>query len=265
MSYFFNGTTGLVANGTYLDPRPVNLTVAYPFLMCCWFFPTDNSTDQDLVMLQNTNTNDAYWLSIAGTVANDPIRAITWNGTSAQNASIASSIKFSQWNFAAARFLSNTARSVSINGSAFTGTATDSTQTSSYINTIAIGSAQTGTLRPFNGYIAHVAIYNGVNATTSLQDVDMASLGRGISPLSVRRQNLVAYWPMVNPGPIVNVASAKSRDRTILYNTSGVRYSNWNPPVKTILPIKTRIVVSQFQQNKSPIFYHQRQQQGMAS
>jgi hypothetical protein len=89
--------------------------------------------------------------------------------------------------------------------------------------------------RFFTGYIAHVAIWDA-----NLSDSDSASLGRGVSPLSVRPANLVAYWPLVNRGEQRNLASAKSRAGqplpvfsagTQAGTLTGVRYSSWNPPV----------------------------------
>lgn len=266
MSLFFDGASGVWA-GPSGRSSPVNLIVSYPFTISCWFFPTDSTTTQDLVVLKDSATNNGYFLRVAGASAGDPIQANTWNGTSGTNAQIQNAIIFNQWNHAAARFVSNTSRLVQINGGNGTQNTNNSNQTSQLIDTVIIGQADFAS-RYFNGYIAHVAIWNEqiVNSAN-------ATLGRGASPLFIRRQNLVAYWPMVNPGQQINIADAKSRMGLPLplmpnpqATTSAPKYSNWNPPVKTVLPQQRKIVLeSPAAQNNAPIFYHQRQQQGMAA
>lgn len=238
MSLFFNGASG-VWTGLFGRSNPVNLIVSYPFTISCWFFPTDNTTNQQLVILKNNTTNDGYFLGVRGDATGDPIYASTWNGTSAQSAELQSVVNFNAWNHAAARFVNDTQRVVQINGGAGQSNNVDSQQTSQVINTVIIGQGDFAA-RYFRGYIAHVAIWNEA-ITNSVN----ATLGRGASPLYIRRQNLVAYWPMVNPGQQINLADAGGRLPRALplmphqqATTSAPSYSNWNPPVKTVLPIK---------------------------
>lgn len=266
MSLFFDGASGVWA-GIFGRSSPVNLIVSYPFTISCWFFPTNSTINQQLVILKNNTTGDGYYLGLRGDATGDPIYASTWNGSIATSAEIQNAIRFNQWNHAAARFVSDTSRTVQINGGTGTSNTADSQQTSQLINTVIIGQGDFAS-RYFNGYIAHVAIWN-----EPILNADNATLGRGASPLYIRRQNLVAYWPMVNPGQQINIADGKSRVGQPLplmpnpqATTSAPKYSNWNPPVKTVLPTERKIVLeSPAAQNNAPIFYHQRQQQGMAA
>jgi hypothetical protein len=62
---------------------------------------------------------------------------------------------------------------------------------------IGIGS---GTESPFDGCIGHPAIWDvGLSAN------EIASLAAGISPLQIRRDNLVAYWPLNGQSPELDV------------------------------------------------------------
>lgn len=238
---------------------PSNLIVSYPFTLSCWFFPTNSTVEQSIFVLGNGV--DYWWISLAGNVAGDPIRAQTWNGSSSTEAAISNVVRFNQWNCVTARFVSNTQRVIAINGSAGTANITDSTQGAPVIKNLWIG-GDAVTDRGLRGYIAHAAIWN-----EQIVNADNATLGRGASPLFIRRQNLVAYWPLVNPGPQYNIADAKSRTSFPLPLKDNGAYSNWNPPVKTVLPTARiyRLPSSVVSGNNVPVLYHQRQQQGMAS
>jgi len=262
MSLFFNGASSVTIGSNLGASPPFNLVVSYPFTLSCWFFPTSTTGEQDLVFAKNVGANNGYWLGTSGT----SIRAATWNGSVGTSATIPSAITINRWNHAAARFVSNTQRVVQINGGLGQSNNDNSNQTTQVIDELSIGSADFAG-RYFNGYIAHVAIWN-----ESIINADNATLGRGASPLYIRRQNLVAYWPMVNPGQQINIANAKSRAQQPLPLApnragTGAQYSNWNPPVKTVLPTARiyRLPSAIVSGNNVPVLYHQRQQQGMAS
>ena len=233
MSLEFDGTSG-VTIGAIGNSSPLNFTLSYPFALSCWFFPTNTTGTKDLVHVRQSVGPASYWLGTSGT----SVVASTWNGTISVTASRAG-ININRWNQAIARFNSNTQRLVHINGSIGTINTTSSGQgTNQQIDTLILGVAD-GAQRFFTGYMAHVAIWNA-----DLSDSDSASLGRGASPLSVRPANLVAYYPIVAPGAQINIASAKSRGAQPLPTLGNARYSNWNPPVKTVLPKRTLRVVS---------------------
>ena len=237
MSYFFNGPDPIVL-GYDGWGRPLNLIISYPFSISCWFYPTNNTTTQDLVALSTWGAVDnVYWINLAGNVSGDPIRAQTWNGSQATTLQT-TGVRFNQWNHVIARFVANNYRLLNLNGAGAVWNTNNSNQTSQVAARLLIGAGGSN-FRPFKGYIAHVGIWN-----TQCTNVDATSLSKGASPLAVRRQNLVGYWPMVNPGEQINVADAKSRGfNTFSSRSNAGRYSNWNPPVKLLLPQRNRTTV----------------------
>ena len=258
MSFFFSGTGGINL-GPAFGTGPMNLVVSYPFTISCWFYTTSVAPAgiKDIVNLTDSTTGQTYWISHSAAL----LRAETWNGSAGQNASTGT-IVANQWQHALARFVSNTSRIINLNGAAGVQNTTNSSQTSQVINTLSIGCSE-GNTRFFVGYIAHVAIYNG-----ALQNPDAVSLARGMSPFAVRKANLIAYYPLTNPGEQRNIASPQSIAYTPLpILKTGTKYSNWNPPVNTVLPksLIRRLPVEVISAGNTPVLYHQRQQQGMAS
>lgn len=227
MSLNFNGTGGLFLGETG-SSGPLNLILQYPFTISCWFFPTVAVGQTDLVLLRGGA--DVYWLNFNGT----GLSVSTWNGSQATTGTQSSVVTLNRWNQGMARFTSDLQRFVQGNGRTGTVNGINSNQATQVIDRLTLGMAD-NPQRFFTGYMAHVAIWNAL-----LSDADSASLGRGVSPLSVRPANLVAYWPLVNPGEQRNLASAKSRAGqplpvfsagTQAGTLTGVRYSSWNPPV----------------------------------
>lgn len=257
MSLSFNGVSGIIL-GVSGASRPFNLITSYPFSISCWFFPTNTTGAKDLVALRRVAaaTSDTYWLGTDGL----SVVASTWNGSISVRAS-RSGININRWNHAIARFNSNTQRFVHINGSDGTINTTSSGQFGQDFDALFLGVADGGQ-RPFTGYMAHVAIWN-----ESLSNSDSASLGRGMSPFYVRPQNLVAYYPIVNPGRQINIASAKSRGAPEIPTLNNASYSNWNPPVKTVLPNNPKKIIQTTAAPSIiiPNLYRQRQMQGMAA
>ena len=248
MSLHFNGTGGLFLGETG-SSSPFNLTLAYPFTISCWFFPTVAASQTDLVLLKGGA--DVYWLNFNGT----GLSVSTWNGSQSATGTQSSVVTLNRWNQGMARFISNNQRFVQGNGRTGTVNSTSSNQATQVIDRLTLGVAD-NPQRFFTGYMAHVAIWDA-----NLSDGDSASLGRGASPLTIRPQNLVAYWPLVNPGEQRNVANAKSRGQQPLPvfsagtqagpTITGVRYSNWNPPVKTVLPQRTRRTLNLVSSNQT--------------
>ena len=287
MSYFFNGTGRGIVVGPgarltafgYTNPFPypaTGIVNGYPFSLVAWFYPTNTSSVQYLVSVGSGEANQQS-LQIAGNVTNDPIRAES-RGSTTTSASITSSINFNTWNVAAAIFESATSRYVSINGSALTQNTTNSGISSPVYTRLGIGDIATPVQpnnfdpRPLYGYLAHVTIYN------SLLDASDCAALIGVNPALIRRQNVVAYFPLVNSGKQNNLANAKSITGFALPDSTGAlidaawsaangKFSNWNPPVKTVLPTARiyRLPSAIVSGNNVPVLYHQRQQQGMAS
>jgi hypothetical protein len=234
MSFFFNGTGGIHLGARY-STGPLNFVVSYPFSISVWFFPTDltSGVQRDIVHLEDNATSNSYWIDHLGST----LRVNTWNGTSVTSGQTIT-IRLNRWNHALARFVSNTSRFIQLNGGTPGSSATNSNQTSQRINALNIGQAENQT-RLFQGYVAHVAIYNA-----NLQNDYGVMLAGGANPLSVRPSNLIAYFPLHNPGQQRNLASAQS----IAFNplpiiNGGSRYSNWNPPTTRFAQSRARKII----------------------
>ena len=65
---------------------------------------------------------------------------------------------------------------------------------------IGAGSGGSGTEEPFDGDIGHCAIWDVGLSTNEIQ-----SLSAGISPLKIRRNNLLEYWPLNGQSPDAGV------------------------------------------------------------
>lgn len=118
------------------------------------------------------------------------------------------------WYHVAATFASATSRYAWLDGTPTTQGTTS--RVPSGINQITIGCEQhsSGTLAlPWHGEIAEVAIWDAAledspGATPGVSS-EIASLAKGVSPLLVRPQSLVYYWPIVGKySPEIDMISA---------------------------------------------------------
>lgn len=107
-----------------------------------------------------------------------------------------------QWNHVVARFSSTSAREVFLNGGN-KGIGTGYRVPANLPNQTGIGCYARDPGQDWmqwNGQIAEVGIWN-----IALTDEEIAVLAAGYSPLFVRPQNLVAYWPLIRQGsPVLN-------------------------------------------------------------
>lgn len=253
MSLYCSGAGGILL-GDGGDGQPLNITVSYPFTLAFWFYPTNLSGAQDIFHVAATAADNSYWVGLNST----SLQVQTWNGVAATTLN-QSGIVVNRWNHGVGRFVSNTSRAIHLNGSPQTLGTTNSNQTSQVLDKFILGQANFSG-RFFNGYIAHAALWDA-----NLQNADVALLGRGVSPLAVRRQNLAVYFALQSP-MLLNLADSKSRLNKAA-STRGFKFSNWEPPVKTVLPKNPRRVIETTAAPSIviPNLYRQRQMQGMAA
>ncbi len=74
----------------------------------------------------------------------------------------------------------------------------------------------------FDGRMAEIGLWN-----VALTDAEVASLGAGYSPLFVRPQSLVAYWPLIRDFRCINNAT---------YNLTGVNTPTFDAHIPIIYP-----------------------------
>lgn len=180
----------VVRNTSYLSRTTSVPLTGVPLTLVCWGKTTDTTNSQNVLSLcQTTNaTNGAFVLNFGGATAGDPIRAYAGSGGVYEVAVSGSGYSSGVWTHAAAVFASTTSRTAYINGVA--GTANTVSKTPASISRIDIGQLHT-TVQNFGGDIADAAIYN-----VALDAAEIAALAAGVSPINVRPDALVAYWPL---------------------------------------------------------------------
>ncbi|RKY09640.1 MAG: hypothetical protein DRP56_02370, partial [Planctomycetota bacterium] len=190
MARLFNGSNEYLE----LDSTPVT---AAPLTIVARFYQDDVSTWANRCIAGVFDlSSPSNWFVLKTKIdgAGNYIRADTRSSSGWQE--VASTAQFSgnTWHHAAAVFASSTSRTVYLDGG---NSATNTTSvTPSGIDRISI--ARLGDSSPGNymsGRVAEVAMYNA-----ALSADEIASLARGFSPLLIRTQNLVGYWPLIRDG-----------------------------------------------------------------
>lgn len=175
----------------------------YPFTLACWFYTFNTTGAYCAVTLSRRNPIAARGyqydgLSIRGDVAGDPVEAASYT-TSATSITARTSTGYSanRWTHGCAIFESNSSRSALINGGSKVTTTTSGAPDPPDTTSIGVVRYSTGYGNDniketyYNGYIAEVGIWNVV-----LTDSEIASLARGYSPMIIRPNSLVAYYPL---------------------------------------------------------------------
>ena len=182
-------------NDAALDRLEVATPVvtAHPLSMGCWFNSDDAAVTQNLMGILDTAGNNNWWrLLAAGATAGDPVQAASKDSATVQSAgSTSTGYTAGVWHHALAVFASATSRAAYIDGGS-KGTNAVS-RSPAGLDVTVIG--RQGSLTPtqyVSGLIAEAAIWD-----TELSDADALILARGYSPLLVRPENLVAYWPLI--------------------------------------------------------------------
>lgn len=167
------------------------LVTTEPFTLACWFYSDDDTNDQTLISIADKDATQPYHsLQIRGDDVDDPLRATTFDGTSAYAVST-SGYTANTWHHACGIWAAANDRRVYIDG-AGKGTSAVNKATAGH-NSCAIGvSADSTPTRYLSGRIAEAGIWN-----IALTDDEVAVLAKGYSPLFVRPQNLVAYYRLI--------------------------------------------------------------------
>lgn len=188
MARNFNGTT------QYLSSASAVLA-ATPFTMACWFLTSDVTTDPVLMSIGVTGSaNNIHALQATGSLGGDPVRATS--KVTATSAAAATSTGYSAnvWQHACGVWASATDRKAYVNGGS-EGTNTTS-RVPAGMNSTYIGASQGVSVSNFvTGRIAEAAIWN-----VALNTSEIAALAAGVSPLRIRPNALVTYWPLFGVG-----------------------------------------------------------------
>jgi hypothetical protein len=225
---------------------------AAPLTISCWLKLTAPSASGRVVVdIKNSaaasSGRNSFMLAMNST---ETFLARTGVASAASVSGNTAVISAGVWYHVAATFASATSRYAWLDGVATTQGTTS--RVPAGINQITIGCEQyaSGTfITPWHGEIAEVAVWNAAledsPGATPGASTEIAMLSKGASPLLVRPQNLVYYWPVVGQGagPEIDLISAAGvtvtgtanaphpriilprRNRTIFIGASGAAYT----------------------------------------
>lgn len=175
------------ASSQYLRTTTVPVA-ACPLTMAYFFIPTTFGVGVNFPLLglgENTG-NEAFQTDLSSGV----YRAYQVSGGTGGIASTGVVLDGSTQHLAAV-FTSNTSRTAFVNGGSKT-TNTTSKSTPSGLAATILGKYEHSGSFFANGAFAEVGIW-----AAALDDAEVIALSKGVSPLQIRPQSLVAYWPLI--------------------------------------------------------------------
>lgn len=179
------------ASSQYLTRSGAAVT-APPFTMACWFYSDDALIEQVLLSLSDTATNTQFFrLGLRGDTAGDHAEIQTRSGGTADFVETSTGYSVNTWHHACGVWTSSASRAVYLDGGG-AGTSSASVTPSGLDNTNIGATVRLNTNQFMSGRVAEAAIWD-----VALDAAEVAALAKGFSPLLIRPQSLVAYWPLV--------------------------------------------------------------------
>lgn len=180
----------VVASSQYVN-RSANLFTAPPATVALWFNPTAVNIQQHLFDIGSTTAGQFFEIRVNNTA--DQIVS-QFDGTTSGNARFDASATAGAWQHIAGVWASSTSRSIYTQG-VLRHTETSSVNNPASINTTSFASKlRSGTRGDyFGGSVAEAAAWS-----VALDAAEIAALAKGVSPLLIRPQSLLGYWPFLN-------------------------------------------------------------------
>lgn len=187
MARDFDGSTEYLTNASWSG------VVSMPLTIAGWFYSDSATARQTICAIVDTaTTTNLFMLEADGGAAGDPIKASQAAGGTVNSASTSTGYSTGVWTHAAAVFATTTSRTAYINGGS-SGTSTSTRNNPSGLDSVSIGRLGYSTpINYLNGRTAEVGVWNA-----ELTATEIATLAKGVSPLLVRADALVSYWPIV--------------------------------------------------------------------
>ena len=241
MAVDFNGTTEFFGTTTL----PITAT---PLTMAGWFRPQNIANNLTIMSISAAADNNQVFILVAsGQVSGDPVQAVARGGATFDPVDTTTGFSADTWQHACAVFASDASRSVFLNGGS------KATETASYtpsgLNRMSAGVWDRGSdIWHMNGRLAELGLWN-----VALTDDQVKMLAAGVSPLRVRPDALVRYWPMYDAASLVDY-SGKSGDLTVTGSPSIADHAPVAPqwgfdiaPAYTIAAAPAGAIMNQFQ------------------
>ncbi len=181
--------------------RGAAVVTAAPFTVSIWARCSDDVADDHAVWFTGrSNSNENFWgLRFNDTASGHTIRYRVTDGL-ATNLETVATWTLNQWHHLCAVEAASNDRRLYLDGGNKV-TDANSRSPDGGINRTSIGRFDDNTPGvEMEGDIAHVAVWN-----VALTDGEVATLAEGVSPLRVRRDSLIAYWPVGGQSPEADV------------------------------------------------------------
>jgi len=189
MARDFNGTDGRLS----IDQVPMT---AAPLTVSAWVNADIDTARLVVFYLGDKDlSNELWWLALEGNDTGDPVVWRCRGASSPREAITSTGFSTGTWHHICGIEASATDRRCFIDGGS-KGTNTTSDSPTGVDRTTIGRNGGTGTKHYFDGRIAHLAIWD-----VALTDAEVASLAAGVSPLRLRRDNLVCYLPVGGQSP----------------------------------------------------------------
>ncbi|MHC4475710.1 MAG: LamG domain-containing protein [Planctomycetota bacterium] len=163
-----------------------------PFSMACWF-NTSNLTDSMVLMCMANSAShtNLYNLLASGNIAGDRVRAQSRDSSGSVFAETSSGFSVDTWHHGCGVWVSTNERRAYIDGgNEGTYLANKSPTGIDVVSVGRVSDASPGGY--YDGLLAEAAIWD-----SALSESEVAVLAKGYSPLFVRPESLVMYWPLV--------------------------------------------------------------------
>lgn len=180
----------LVASAQGLTDATTPPVTTLPFSLAAWFKTAGGSGYRSIITLSEGSTE--FNFALLDVATGGQVSAYhQGNSGVVGNALTAGTVTDAVWTHGGAVFTSESSRTAYINGVGTTETTT--VAAFSALNYIAFGLIQYNgaPTNYFNGDIAEGACWN-----VALTAAEMESMADGVSPLLIRPQSLMAYWPL---------------------------------------------------------------------
>ena len=181
--------------------------LGHPFTVSVWFYSYNVTTDSYLWSQGDQSSANAYGLHLNGHLAGDYVGMFSYAaGGDFKEANTTTGYSADTWHHACGVIDSSRNIAVYLNGGS-KGTQTPTTGTPGGLDNTVLGALQyvnPALANHLYGALAEVAGWSAV-----LTDAEVAVLARGYSPLFVRPQSLVAYWPTIGrTSPEIDLVSS---------------------------------------------------------
>lgn len=178
----------VAASGSKYLSRAAAVLTATPFTFAAWVRPTAVASYQAVLSISQNVGSANYHALYLNPSAGVSAYSLAGGGTTGE-ATSGGTMTANAWAHVAAVFSATTNRRAYLNGTG--GTANTTTVNPGGLDITQIGTLWTGT-NPATADVGEAVIYGA-----ALTDADLASLAAGVSPLLVRPDALVAYYPLL--------------------------------------------------------------------